>query len=94
MNFSENYVLEVCKFINEKEGENGWLALGGKYQHIGYMKMKFKNKKDAIFYYDKHNPHMRSLNAHNTYKSDWDPETKLFYIVREDNFINTTIDLF
>ena len=27
---------------------------------------------------------MRQLNAYNTYKSDWDPDTKLFYIVRKD----------
>jgi hypothetical protein len=37
---------------------------------------------------------MRSLNAHNTYKSDWDPNTKLLYIVREDYDINATIDCF
>ena len=37
---------------------------------------------------------MRSLNAHNTYESDWDPNTKLFYIVRENYFINATIDCF
>jgi hypothetical protein len=37
---------------------------------------------------------MRSLNAHNTYESDWDPNTKLLYIVREDYDINATIDCF
>ena len=37
---------------------------------------------------------MRSLNAHNNYKSDWDPNTKLLYIVREDYHINATIDCF
>ena len=89
-----NYVLEVLKFITEKEGDNGWLLQGGKFKHIGYMKAKFKTKKEAISYYDKHNPHMRSLNAHNTYKSDWDPNTKLFYIVRDDYFINATIEQF
>ena len=26
---------------------------------------------------------MRSLNAHNTWISDWDPDTKLLYVVRE-----------
>ena len=39
------YVLEVCEFINEKEGDNGWLTLGTKIKHIGYMKGKFKTKK-------------------------------------------------
>ena len=89
-----NYVLEVLEFITEKEGDNGWLAQGGKIKHIGYMKRKFKTKKDAVSYYDRHNPHMRSLNAHNTYISDWDPNTKLLYIVIDDYLINATIDCF
>ena len=55
---------------------------------------KLKTKKDAILYYDRHNPHMRSLNAHNNYKSDWDPNTKLLYILREDYGIIATIDPF
>tara|TARA_B110000238_G_C16081890_1_gene419843 strand:- start:805 stop:1128 length:324 start_codon:yes stop_codon:yes gene_type:complete len=88
------YVLEVCEFIDEKEGDNGWLALGTKLKHIGYMKAKFKLKKDAVSYYDKHNTHMRSLNAHNTFQSDWDPNTKFMYIVRDDYLINMTIDCF
>ena len=48
------------------------------------MKKVFKTKKkEANDYYDKFNPHMRSLNAHNTWRSDWDPNTKLMYIVRK-----------
>ena len=85
------YVLEVLEFITEKEGDNSWLS---QIKHIGYMKGKFKTKKDAVSYYDRHNPHMRSLNAHNTYASDWDPKTKLLYIVRDDYLINATIDCF
>ena len=91
---SKTYVLEVVEFITEKEGDNGWLNLGGKLKHIGYMKAKFKTKKDAVSYYDRHNPHMRSLNAHATYQRDWDPETKLLYIVREDKEIIDTINPF
>ena len=89
-----SYVLEVLEYITEKEGDNGWLAQGGKFKHIGYMKGYFKIKKDAVSYYDRHNPHMRSLNAHNTYQSDWDPNTKLLYIVRKDHDIIATIDCF
>ena len=38
---------------------------------------------------------MRSLNTFgDNYHCDWDPNTKLFYIVREDYSINTTIDCF
>ena len=88
------YVLEVLEFITEKDGDNGWLVQGEKIKHIGYMKGKFRTKKDAVSYYDKHNPHMRSLNANNIYKSDWDPNTKLLYIVRDDYLINATIDCF
>lgn len=88
------YVLEVCEFITDEDGPDAWLAQGGKIKHIGYMKGHFKTKKDAVSYYDRHNPHMRSLNAHNTYKSDWDPTTKLLYIVRKDYLINATIDCF
>ena len=51
-------------------------------------------KKDAVSYYNRHNPHMRSLNAHNNYCSDWDPNTKLLYIVRDDYLINETINCF
>jgi hypothetical protein len=88
------YVLEVLEFITEKEGDNGWLAQGGKHKHIGYMKGHFKTKNDAVSYYDRHNPHMRSLNAHNEYISDYDPKTFLLYIVRKDYGIYATIDSF
>ena len=88
------YVLEVCEFITEKDGGDGWFAQGGELKHIGYMKGKFKTKKDAVTYYDRHNPHMRSLNSHKNYRSDWDPNTKLLYIVRDDYLINATIDCF
>ena len=36
-----NYVLEVCEFITEKDGNNGWLAMGSKIKHIGYMCEKY-----------------------------------------------------
>ena len=82
------YVFEVVKYnINEDDNLPELI-------HIGYMKGKFKTKKDAVSYYDRHNPHMRSLNAHNEYISDWDPNTKLLYIVRDDYLINSTIDCF
>jgi hypothetical protein len=67
------YVLEVVERLSP-----------GKYKHVGYMQSKFTTIQDACQYYDKHNPHMRKLNALKTFKSDWDPDTKLFYIVRED----------
>ena len=82
------YVLEVVEYHINKNDNLPMLI------HVGYMKGKFKTKKDAVSYYDRYNPHMRSLNAHGTYQSDWDPETKLLYIVREDKEIIDTINPF
>jgi len=79
------YVLEVVEFMPNNNYKR---------KHIGYMNKKFKTKKDAVTYYDTNNPHMRSLNAHNDYRSDWDPETKLLYIVRDDHLITATIENF
>ena len=72
INDKKIYVLEVCKY---GEDDN---------YHVGYMQAYFKSKEDACSYYNRHNPHLRAINAHGTFKSDWDPETKLFYIVREN----------
>ena len=85
------YVLEVVKFITERENLSNEY---GKYEHIGYMKLKFNTKDECVTYYNTHNLHMRSLNAHGTYASDWDARTKLLYIVREDHMLNATIDPF
>lgn len=49
---------------------------------IGYMNKKFITKTEACLYYDNHNPHMRSLNALDTWTSALDPTTRLRYIVR------------
>ena len=91
---TNKYVLEVVEFITEKDGEYGWLSQGGKYKHKGYMNKKFNTKKAAEEYYNKCNPHMRPLNSYNNYRSDWDPQTKLLYIVRKDYLINSSIDSF
>jgi hypothetical protein len=91
------YVLEVVKFLIHKnwvEGFEGWSDNNGIVEHIGYMKAKFKTKDDACTYYDRHNTHMRKLNSYGTYISDWDPKSKLMYIVREDYMINATIPPF
>lgn len=79
------YVLQVVQIIIE--GDPDWIIHGGKRKHIGFMKGKFETKKDCCIYYDRHNPHLRSLNALGTYVSDWDPNTKLMYIVCKDHNI-------
>lgn len=86
-----SFVLEVVRFIQDK---NEWIAKGGKLEHVGYMRARFRTKKDAASYYDRHNTHMRKLNVHNTWKSDWDPTTSLMYIVRKDYHCIQTIPPF
>ena len=55
-----------------------------KYTHRGYMMVKFRSRKNACSYYKRHNPHMREM-IHGM--SDWDPVTRLAYVIREDYFI-------
>ena len=88
------YVLEVVRFIVDRDGPDEWVSKGGKHEHVGYMKAKFRKKKDACSYYDRHNSHMRQLNTNNTYKSDWDPITHMFYIVRKDYCLFDTVPPF
>jgi hypothetical protein len=75
------YILEVQKF--NSDGHNTHPEWNGKSEHMGYVNKTFKTKKEASDYYDKFNPHMRSLNAHKNWRSDWDPNNCLMYIVRE-----------
>jgi hypothetical protein len=82
------YVLEVVKYITGKED---LITKDGRYQHVGYMKVKFETKEECCEYYDRHNPHMRRLNYLGTYISDWDPKTALLYIVREDFMLNASV---
>jgi hypothetical protein len=76
-----SYILEVQRF--DTNGHILHPEWNGKLEHVGYMNKIFATKKQACDYYDIHNPHMRSLNAHNTWRSDWDPTTKLMYVVRK-----------
>ena len=76
------YVLEVQKFYSNPFTNFSNSSSKKFTKHIGYIDKLFSTKKEASEYYDRFNPHMRSLNAHNTWRSDWDPRTKLMYIVR------------
>lgn len=75
------YILEVQKF--DFENWNKTPEWCGKSVHIGYMNRIFRTKNEAASYYHKHNPHMRVINAHHNWKSDWDSDTYLQYIVRD-----------
>ena len=85
MHGAKIYVLEAAKFTDVHPREN---------VHVGYMRAHFRTKKDACSYYDRHNKHMRSLNALNTWSSDWDPETRLYYIVRDWYGLKETVPPF
>ena len=74
------YLLEVQYYIENWEKE-----INGKFEHVGYMNKIFKNKNEAIKYYNEKNPHMRNINIHGNCVSDWDPNTRLRYIIREYN---------
>ena len=85
-----SYVFEVARYITEKTN----LISGPKCRHVGYMDKKFTTRLEACNYYNSHNPHMRSLNLLENYVSDWDPHTKLLYILREDFDLECTIPPF
>ena len=65
------YILEIEKFIK------------GKRKHKGFVDKIFDTKQDAAKYYNMYNPHMRPLNSNKTWRSDWDPETRLMFVVRK-----------
>ena len=71
------FVLEIQKLnIHQTEYTR-------KSEHVGYMNKVFQSKQETCDYYNKFNPHMRSLTAHESWCSDWDPNSELIYIVRE-----------
>jgi len=84
---SVTYTLEVLEFQPPEDYTS-------KYKHVGFMDARFRTKEDAVSYYDRHNPHMRSLNAHNTWVSDWDPKTHRAYVVRVDIDVQSTVPPF
>lgn len=81
------YTLEVLEYQPFEEGSECTAV----YKHVGYMDARFRTKEDADSYYNRHNTHMRPLNAHNTWTSDWDPHTLLAYVVRVDRHIQVTV---
>ena len=65
------FILEIQQFI-----------VGSGFIHSGYMNRLFNSRKAAADYYNLHNPHMRDLNAHGNWCSDWDVNDKLRAVVR------------
>jgi arylamine N-acetyltransferase len=91
----KSYVLEVQKVTNREQNTPhnvyGWIK---KSESQGYMKKIFKTQQEACDYYDKYNPHMRSLNEHKNWCSDMDPNSGLMYIVREHFYEELKIESF
>ena len=85
------YTLEVVAYITDRDGPYGFIAKGGRFEHMGYMRAHFQTKEDACSYYDRHNSHMRPLNLFGNYRSNWDPRNNLIYIVREDYELVKTV---
>ena len=77
------WILEAQRFNNRGADSVGGKSTG--WLHFGYMNIAFPTKRRAAEYYDMHNSHMRGLNAHNTWRSDYDPDTFLRYVVRSYN---------
>ena len=75
------FILEAQKFYSD--GHIKHPEWKGKFDHIGYVKKVFKSMNEAAEYYDIHHPKMRKLNSFGTWRSDWDPQTDLRYVVRE-----------
>jgi hypothetical protein len=75
------YVLEAQRHIPPTFTTTG-VVHKGIFMHEGYMDKVFTTKQQANRYYNQHNPHLRALNAHDTWRSDWDPATRLRYVVR------------
>lgn len=73
----KRYMLEAQMYIRDDT-----FVLNGIFKHVGYVNKIFRTKQDACDYYNEHNKHLRSLNAHGEWASGWDPETRLRYVVR------------
>lgn len=92
MSRSPGWCLEVVRFLTDPDE---WRDAGGKLVHVGYMDAAFRTRKDAAAYYDRHHAgRMRALNAYGTWESDWDPDTRLKYIVRKDHMVALTVPSF
>lgn len=74
------YVLEVQRFY-----PNGHLLhpeWNGKSDSLGYMNKFFHTKKEAARYYDSYNPNLPYFHTSARWKSDVDPKTFLWFVVR------------
>ncbi|CAH6419588.1 Hypothetical protein POVR2_LOCUS94 [uncultured virus] len=68
----KKYILEAQSF----EGR-------GAFVHVGHVDWLFDSKKQAAKFYRRYQPGMRDINAHDTWTSDWHPQTKLRFVLHK-----------
>ena len=76
---NKNYVFEMVRLYDKR------------ISHVGYLNKVFKTKEEACDFYSKKFPHMRKINITVSNISEFDPETNLAYIIREDHGIDATL---
>ena len=52
------------------------------FKHVDYFRNVFDTMQEAANYYNRHNQHMRPMGPATDWISDWDPTTKMRYVVR------------
>jgi len=72
---NKNYVFEMVRLYDKR------------ISHVGYLNKVFKTKEEACDFYSNKFPHMRKMNTTISNISEFDPETNLAYIIREDHGI-------
>ena len=80
--------LEVVRYIRDYDEAD---ERGDNFEHVGYRRARLRTKEKAASYYDRHNPHMRGLDAHGNWRSDWDANSHRMDIVRENHHVNDNI---
>jgi hypothetical protein len=75
------YVFEVQKMYYELNNNNNEVI--PKSWCVGHVNKVFETREEAEEYYEKLNPHMRPINKYKNWISDFDPETRLGYLIQE-----------
>jgi hypothetical protein len=72
------------KFVFEQQRERVFEDGHVEIQHVGYVKMIFCTIGDAVIYYETFNEHMTQSvrNVDGVYRSDFDPDTHMRYVLR------------
>ena len=61
------------------------------FRQVGFLKPLYMTKQAAADAYNAGNPHLRAIRKESQWRSDWDPETGLRFIVRKRENVERTI---